>query len=61
MTDHDYALLIAVLSDARAYIARGAWLCLVADFARRLEDDDPRFDRGRFIDAVLPVTMEGNE
>ena len=51
MTKKEYKLIAEILFDSA--LTAQETLDLAEDFARRLEEDNPRFDRERFIKACL--------
>ena len=55
MTKKDYEAIAEILD------ANVADLGIVFDFADMLEEDNPRFDRKRFIDASTVQMLDSNE
>ena len=53
MTRKDHETIATILGDNLERRSRGEFTSLVDDFARWLAEDNPNFDRGRFITAIF--------
>lgn len=52
MTKKDFELIAGVLADVHK---KGNKICVVELLADALAETNPRFDRGRFLTACIPV------
>ena len=53
MSKKDYQVIVKILNKHAKYMSVDAFMLLVQDFANALKADNPRFDSGRFMDALL--------
>ena len=57
MSRKDYRELARILADYRTRMDEFTFSHFVADLCDWMQDENPRFDRSRFVDAVGTVTL----